>query len=120
MHEDYDGGVDRGKRAGGIIRVLEKLKYPVFGHICTSDAIVESEGRAVMLSIRHLALEPSFPYLYRSVGDLLQTRAALPWSHLHLQLPSARVNLAPTLLVSVPSDTEYFKPGRLFDEIYRF
>ena len=72
-----------------------------------------------MLSIRHLALEPSFPYLYRSVGDLLQPWAALPWSHLHLQLPSARVNLAPTLFVSVPSDTEYFKPGRLFDEIYR-
>ena len=95
---------------------LEKLKYPVFGHICTSDAIVGVRGS----DGRHLALEPSFPYLYRSVGDLLQPRAALPWSHLHLQLPSARVNLAPTLFVSVPSDTEFFKPGRLFDEIYRF
>jgi hypothetical protein len=44
MHEDYDGGVDRRKRAGGIMRVLEKLKYPVFGHICTSDARVGVRG----------------------------------------------------------------------------
>jgi len=44
MHEDYDGGVERRKRAGGIIRVLEKLKYPVFGHVCTSDARVGVRG----------------------------------------------------------------------------
>jgi len=44
MHGNYDGSVDRGKRAGGIIRVLVELKYPVFGHICTSDARVGVRG----------------------------------------------------------------------------
>jgi hypothetical protein len=62
-----------------------------------------------MLRIRHLALEPSFPYLYHSVGDLLQPRAALPRSH--FKLPSAGVNLAPIVLVSVSSDTQHFKLG---------
>lgn len=81
---------------------------------------LESEGRTVMLTIRHLAQEPSFPYLYHFVGDLLQPRAALPRSHLHLKLPSAGVNLAPAVLVSVLSDTQHFKPGSLFDGIYRF
>jgi hypothetical protein len=46
MHEDYDGGADRRTRAGSTIRVLEKLKYPVFGHICTSDARVGVRGSA--------------------------------------------------------------------------
>jgi hypothetical protein len=49
VRDDNDGGADRRTRAGGIIRVLEKLKYPVFGHICTSDARVGvrgSDGRA--------------------------------------------------------------------------
>jgi hypothetical protein len=84
-----------------------------------SDATVAVRGSACSAS--HPSRDPRYHTFISSVGDLLHSGAAL-----HLDLPGARVNLAPTVLASIPSDislsfltSKYLKAARKFSKCKR-